>query len=232
MTRDADAFIGEARKASQQKPFSSTPQGNPRPYESLIIIGPSGYGKTSLVDEILTGYRRKGGNVWVVDPARSWTHHPDLCPERCAGAHGHLRRIPWTVRDGGDELDRQLERMETIGPGMLIFDDADLYYKHPTDARMEIIVANRHWQKDVVMIARRPQGIPKDIFQIADSIACFCMRQAYARHYLKDEFNDEGQLVRMIPTEKYKYLYVHRPTNTYAILSTKPRTSVTAADMR
>lgn len=188
-------------------------------YESMIIVGPSGFGKTSLADELQTRYvadaRARGakGNVWICDPAHNWPQHP-----------GRF----WPGMSG---IDDALIKHKTSGPGLLIFDDADLYYRHPTDARLELIVANRHWQKDVMMVARRPQGIHKDVFQNADTIAIFNMRQAYAREYINREMEDET-ISRQIPTERFRYLLIHRPSDTKAVFSTQQRTTVTASDIR
>jgi hypothetical protein len=192
-----------------RKPFSESRAT----YETVIVLGPSGYGKSSYVDETQEKYRARGGRVWVIDPASNWLHHP-----------GRVWR-------GLENLDKDLRKLQTVGPGLIVFDDADLYFRHPTGARLEIIVANRHWQKDVMVVSRRPQGIHKDLFMIADSLVLFCQRQAYARAYLAKEL-DDATLVRKIPSEKFRYLFVHRPTNTHAIQSTTPRKVVTASDRK
>lgn len=182
-------------------------------YETVIVLGPSGYGKSSYVDETQEKYSARGGKVWVVDPASNWLHHPG--------------RV-WT---GLENLDSELAKLQRAGPGLIVFDDADLYFRHPTGARLEIIVANRHWQKDVMVVSRRPQGIHKDLFMIADSLVLFCQRQAYARQYLAKEL-DSAALVKKIPKEKFHYLFIHRPTDSYAVQQTKPRAVITASDRK
>lgn len=194
--------------------FAAKPQGEPRPYETMIILGPSGFGKSALADELSESYRAAGGREWVIDPMGNWPGHP-----------GQFRYT--NARD----LDEHLHRLKSAGPGRIIFDDADLYYRHPTDARMEIVVGNRHMQKDVILIARRPQGLHKDFFQIASSMALFHMRQQYAREYIENEFEVPG-ITRKIPREKFRYLYVHRETGAMKVYATRPRATITASDLR
>lgn len=182
-------------------------------YETVIALGPSGYGKSSYVDETQEKYAARGGKVWVIDPAANWLHHPGR------------------IWNGLDTLDEDLAKLKTMGPGLIVFDDADLYYRYPTGARLEFVVANRHWQKDLMIVSRRPQGIHKDLFMVADTLVLFCQRQAYARQYLAKEL-DDAALVRKIPQERFHYLIVHRPSETHALAQTKPRKVVTASDRK
>lgn len=194
-------------------------------YESMVVVGPSGYGKSSLLDEVGERYVKEGqGKVWCVDPVGNWTG------------------VKWVTRIWGPgtpagmdfrRLDQELLKLFTAGPGMILNDDADFYYRHPTDTRMQLVIGNRHAQKDMIYVARRPQGLHKDIFQIADTLAIFCQRQVYARQYIADELSGdfEGQqIVRAIPKDKFQYLLVHRPTATMKVMTTKQRVVKTASD--
>lgn len=194
-------------------------------YESMAVVGPSGYGKTSALDEIIERYAKEGqGKVWAIDPTGAWIGHRSVIriwgPKTQAGMSFSM-------------LDSAIVRLMTAGPGMLLCDDADFYYRHPTDVRMQLVIGNRSAQKDMVYVARRPQGLHKDIFQICETLLLFCQRQAYARKYLADELSsdfEKRQIIRMIPREKFQYLHVHRPTATAQVKVTKQRKLIVSSD--
>jgi GTPase SAR1 family protein len=200
-----------AQAAPQSFASEKPAQGSHATYDTIIIMGPSGFGKTALADELLTGYEKRGGMTWIVDPFNNWPHHP---------------RRWW---GGKAALDAWLDKMARSGPGMIAFDDADLYMRFPTATRLDFVVGNRHLQKHQLFITRRPQGIHKDIFQIASALAVFHQRQQYARDYLNKEIDDKFS--RRIPREKFQYLYHHVDTSLEAVYSTKPRAVVTASDI-
>lgn len=170
-----------------------------RPYEMMAIIGPPAYGKTSLTDELAERYRKEGGRVWICDPSNNWRHARSRWPSPGA----------FWPENGLAGLDDALWTLRSVGPGLLILDDADYYMRFPTNARLELMTSFRHWQKDVLIVTRRPQGIPKDAIANADALALFAQREVYSRDYIGKQLGNR-KIAAMIPTERYRYLYVRQ----------------------
>lgn len=190
-------------------------------YEMLVMFGPPAHGKSSLADEIVRAYEKAGGKVWICDPSNAWPRHRG-------------RFWPQTGPKAGDfliGLDDMLWQLRNAGPGLLVLDDADRYMKHPTRAREDLIVSFRHWQKDVLIISRRPQGIPKDCIQNADALAVFATREVYARRYIGEQFGNRS-ISKQIPKVKFQYLYVRQDAEELqaVVLQTKPREGATRSD--
>jgi hypothetical protein len=209
-------------------PGAQTPQNQyaarDRQYETIVVVGPSGYGKSSFTDEIRANYRKQNPSwgIWIIDPVGNWPRH----------IYNNPRGEGFAFWPGvGKQLDIELAKLKTSGPGLIIGDDADFYMRHPTDARLEIIIGNRHWQKDMIWVARRPQGLPKDLFQVATALAIFHQQQQYAREYIATEL-EEPRISREIPREKFKYLYVHRESGGRKVYATQKRATVTISDIQ
>jgi hypothetical protein len=173
-----------------------------RHFQMGVILGPPAHGKTSLTDEMDEAYRRKGGRVIIVDPSNNWPG-----------------RGVWPGMAG---LDKYLDTLRTSGPALLILDDADRYMRFPTNARLELMTSFRHWQKDVILVSRRPQGIPKDAIANADWLAVFAVREVYARRYIAEQIG-RREVMKALPTERYQYLYFHQETGAFKVFSTKAR---------
>lgn len=207
---------------SKAKAGASSPTAPTRDYEMLVVLGPPAHGKTSLVDEVALAYAQRGGKVWVVDPNLAWAGVPHVTP---VWPKGGIRGA-----DGKGNLDELIAAFETNGPGMLVLDDADKYARHATEVIDDLMTSFRHWKKDVVVVARRPQGIPKDAIANASSLAIFSTREVYARRYIGEQVGDP-KITKLIPTVPYQYLY-YRQDGSFAheIRKTKARAVVTKSD--
>ncbi len=183
-----------------------------RDFQMGVILGPPAHGKTSLTDEIDEHYRSRGGRSIIVDPSNNWPG-----------------RGVWPGMKG---LDRYLDSLRTSGPALLILDDADRYMRFPTNARLELMTSFRHWQKDVLLVSRRPQGIPKDAIANADWLAIFAVREVYARRYIAEQIG-RREVMKAIPQERYQYLYWHQESGAFKVYGTKARkTDNTRADAK
>jgi len=152
-------------------------------------MGKSGYGKTSLVESLVVPYARAGGKVWAVDPNGAWE-----------GVEG-VR----TVRAKDGDWESVLAALEKTPPGLVVFDDADLYLPYAPRFALVWMTSHRHLRKHVVLIARRPQNMT-NILGNADWFALFHMREENARQKWGAMLGKE--VADMIPIEKYRYLYV------------------------
>lgn len=208
-----------------QKPKTKAPKGNANPtaerdeFEMLTVVGPPAHGKTSLTDEIAADYAKKGGKVWVVDPNLAWAGVSYVKP---VWPRGGIRGA-----EGKASLDDLIAAFENNGPGMLILDDADKYARHATEVLDDLMTSFRHWQKDVVIVARRPQGIPKDAIANSNALAIFATREVHARRYIAEQIGD-SKILKLIPTVPHEYLY-YRQDGSFAheVRKTKARVVVT-----
>lgn len=193
---------------------SANPGEHRREYEMLVVLGPPAFGKTSLVDEQAFKYAARGGRVWVVDPNDAWKGVPYV-------------RAVWPKdgiygEDGKGNLNEMILWFETCGPGMLILDDADKYCRHATEAIDDLMTSFRHWQKDVIVVSRRPAGIPKDAIANANALALFHVREVNSKRYLTEQLSSE--VVAKIPKEPHAYLYVRQDAYlTNEVFETLPR---------
>lgn len=187
-------------------------------YEMGVMMGPTGCGKTTGAELVALDYHRAGGKVWAVDPSRAWRGVRGVTPV-------------WPA-NGLPGLDKLLVEMQSWGPGLVIFDDADKYMRRPTQVRDDWMTSFRHYQKDLILISRRPQGIPKDAISNARWFALYAgsMTEPGARAYMREAI--DVKLVKQTPTEEWHYLYLYRVGAVWSseVRKTTPRTVVTRSD--
>lgn len=205
-------------KAAKREPIPSSPmapRGRPT-YEMGLLMGPTGCGKSTGANEIADAYAKMGGRVWAVDPSRAWQGVKGVAP----------------VWPGLTGLDRMLTEMQQWPPGLVIFDDADKYMRRPTQIRDDWMTSFRHYQKDIVLITRRPQGIPKDSISNAKWMMLYAgsMTEPGARGYMRETL--DAKTIKQVPTQEWHYLYLYRQGAmwTSEVRRTQPRRVVTVSD--
>ncbi len=183
-------------------------------YYTGLLFGPNGCGKTTFAEQIAFYYARGTnvrGKVWAVDPNGAWEDSP-----------GVKSIFP---KEGNEGIDLMLEDSLRWGPGLMIFDDADSYIRHSTQIQTNYMTRNRHFRKDQLVIARRPQGIPKDAIASARFIALFAgsLTEVHAHDYFAGMFPEE--VLSAAPTAEYSYLLITREGARwkYEKRMTKPR---------
>lgn len=208
----------QAPKSIPKGAIPSTPMA-PRgraTYEMGLMMGPTGCGKSTGANEIADSYYQAGGKVWAIDPSRAWQ-----------GVRGVTPLWP-----GLRGLDTLLVEMQEWGPGLVIFDDADKYMRRPTQVRDDWMTSFRHYRKDVVLISRRPQGIPKDSISNAKWMALYAgsMTEPGARAYMREAL--DAKMMKQVPTQEWHYLYLYRVGAVWSaeVKQTKPRAVVTRSD--
>lgn len=198
-------------------------------YETGMLFGPTGCGKTSTAHEIADAYARQGGRCWAIDPSRAWRGVRGV-----VSVWPGLRRLDDEL--GGDDPETGAVTGLAAEPaGLVIFDDADRYLRRPSQVRDDWMVSFRHFQKDLLIISRRPQGVPKDAVSNATWIALFAgsTTDPYARAYLRETFDAQSkEVLRQVPTEPYQYLYCYRVGGVWSLerRQTRARPVVTASD--
>lgn len=187
-------------------------------YYTGLLFGPNGCGKTTVAEVIARYYHRLGGNVWAIDPNGAWTQTPGV-------------KSLWP-QDGIKGIDDMLIDSQRWKAGLMIFDDADRYLRHPSQVRDDYMTSNRHFRKDVLVISRRPQGIPKDAITSARFVMLFpgSLTEVYAREYFEGVYPEE--VINAVPKREYHYLLIQREGATwkYERRKTAPRTVTTASD--
>ncbi len=187
-------------------------------YYTGLLFGPNGCGKTTFAEQIAHYYVRLGGRAWAIDPNGAW--------EKSDGV-----KSLWPP-DGIAGIDALLQDSATWKPGLVILDDADRYFRHPSQIRDDYLTSNRHMRKDLLMLSRRPQGIPKDAISNARFVALFpgSLTEVYAHKYFSDVFPDE--ILSAVPTKEYSYLLIIREGARwqYERRQTKPRGIKTSSD--
>lgn len=192
-------------------------------YYTGLIFGPNGCGKTTIAEKIALFYARGtnvDGNVWAIDPNGAWEgsdYVKSLWPE-----------------DGIPGVDEMLIDSRRWKPGLIIFDDADQYMSHSTQIKTNYLQANRHNKKDMLVLARRPQGIPKDAIAIARFVILFAgsLMEVYAREYFEGIYPQE--IIDAVPRTEYHYLLIRRQGGqfSYERRKTTPRKVKLASDKR
>lgn len=198
----------------------ASPKGRPT-YEMGLVMGPTGCGKSTFANEVSDAYSSQGGRVWAVDPSDAWR-----------GAKGVTPLWPQNGLVGLDRMLRETGPERRLPPGLMIFDDADKYMRHPTQVRDDWMTSFRHYRKDVILITRRPQGIPKDSISNATWMALFAgsMTEPGARAYMRETL--DAKIVQQVPQEPYAYLYLYRTGALWSleVRAVQPRKLRTIAD--
>lgn len=183
-------------------------------YRMVTILGAQASGKTSLVDEWINTYP---GRVLMIDPNAQWGDDP---------------RAVWP--GVGSALRDYIESLKGEFSGLIVLDDADRYLSaHTSEGSVwrDLFTSNRHWRVDILVIARRPQGIPKDLIAGSSHLALFRIREPYARKYLGDVI-DIPDLAKKIPRQPFKYLWVDVDAGKASLKATKKRAIIVGADVR
>ncbi len=111
-------------------------------------------------------------------------------------------------------------------------DDADKYMRRPSQVRDDWMTSFRHYRKDLVLITRRPQGIPKDSISNAKWMALYAgsMTEPGARNYMREAL--DAKTIKLVPTQEWNYLYLYREGAlwTHEVRATTPRKVVTRSD--
>lgn len=118
------------------------------------ILGAPGAGKTSLLRDLVAHAIARGTRIVALDPQRQIP----------GGEWPGLEHVAtWT----GDLLELQRDAIRAHDPdrpGMLVLDDGDLYIgKHGGGPLREIWIANRHYDLDALVTARRAQSLPLEL---------------------------------------------------------------------
>ena len=235
MNRDEVAkLVAKRAPKTQAKGHASESTGDPktdndpkaeREYEMGIVLGPPAFGKTSFVDMLARYYASQGGKVFVVDPNDAWRGVPYVTPVWVP------KSLPRGERKSA--LDDIIASFEESGPAMLVLDDADKYSRRATEVIEDLMTSFRHWEKDVVVVSRRPQGMSKDAIANASWFAFFSCREVYARRYVAELFGPGNPIIREIPDEPHAFLYVRNDADkTRALYQTEPRAVVTKSTRR
>lgn len=192
-------------------------------YYTGVLLGPSGVGKTTLAEQIAFYYLRLGGRAWAIDPNGAWEDSPEI--------NGRRVKSLWP-KDGDEGVDALLIESEKWPAGLMIGDDADRYARYVTQIMRVYMTSNRHMKKDQMWLARRPQGIPKDLFGTMRFICLFAgsLMEPGAHKYLSDTFPDE--ILDRVPTKPFHYLQLVRDGGrwTHEVRKTTKRSIQTKSD--
>jgi energy-coupling factor transporter ATP-binding protein EcfA2 len=187
-------------------------------YYTGLLFGPNGCGKTTLAEQIAHTYVRLDGRAWAIDPNGAWEKSPGV-------------KSLWPA-EGIAGIDELLQDSATWKPGLVILDDADRYFRHPSQIRDDYLTSNRHMRKDLLVISRRPQGIPKDAISNARFVALFpgSLTEVHAHKYFSGVFPEE--ILAAVPTKEFHYLLIIREGARWRFsrLRTAPRKLSTKSD--
>lgn len=177
--------------------------------KTVVILGAPASGKTTLIDKWIKDYRDAGGQVKILDPSAQF------------GSAGE-----WPSE--GPEA--YLEGLKGNFSGLLVLDDADRYLSaSPKGIWRDLFTSFRHWGVNLLVVARRPQGVPKDVIASADELVLFRMSEVHARNYLSKLLGFD--VADEIPRDRFKYIKIS-PFDPDVIEhgTTKPRAIKTKAD--
>jgi len=205
-----------------------------RPFRTVVLLGSPAMGKTSLADRWIEEWRkeRQGrGVLAILDPATQFAH---FGPEVATWPGLRDPRDDRSPEERAEGWIKALKRarvgVDDSPPCLVVLDDADTYLSggQPRGIWRDFFMTFRHWRCDVLIIARRPQEIPKAVFQNASTVALFASTEPGAREYLTQWLG--APVTRQIPSEPHKAVVVDVLSKQTTAIATTRRTVVVAAD--
>lgn len=156
-----------------------------------VIVGRRGSGKSTLAKAIIPAFSR----VLIVDPNHEYEGkifdslgalYTDL---RGGGRFRAIYRPPLGVagKEELDAVDCVAQIAWSVGRCLLVIDEADRYTRMGKDTLPFIhalIHQGRHRGVGLLGIARRPEGLPKDLIGNARYLYAFHLSEPYSRAYL------------------------------------------------
>ena len=172
--------------------------------------------------------RQGRGQLAILDPAAQFPHLGGVWPGRTDPNDDRSpeeRAEQWLKA-----LKRSRVGKDDAPPCLVVLDDADTYLSggQPRGVWRDFFMTFRHWRCDVIAIARRPQELPKALFQNASTCACFLSTEPYSAEYLRAWIGPAN--TRQIPTVEFSAWVVDVRSKEGHLLKTKQRAIMTAAD--
>jgi hypothetical protein len=166
-----------------------------RDRSTIIALGGTGTGKTLLTRLLITAwldsFKRefpawKGRYpIFIADPncgfPAPYGEFPDEAHEDTTAMFPWIREIT-----GHGHGPSRSSRVTSAG-GLLVLDDADTYIQNTNAINpwRPLWTKNRHLRLDIIVSAHRPQGIPKEMFAVANLVYCFQMEEPNAVSWLE-----------------------------------------------
>ena len=156
-----------------------------------VVLGRRGSGKTTLVKSRLDLFPR----VLICDPNHEYEGR---APDGLSGLYQLARserkfrlvfRPPLGVAEAEEleAVDCLAEIAYRTGNLLLVVEEADRYTKHGKDTLPYLrllIDQGRHNEIGVVMVARRPSRLPKDVIENASALYLFHIHEPHSQRYL------------------------------------------------
>ena len=154
--------------------------------KTAVVLGAPGSGKTTLVEQWIGDYMRRGGDVMILDPSAQF---------------GDLGVWP---EEGPEAF---IINLKGNFHGLLVLDDADRYLSAtPRGIWRDLFTSFRHWGVNLLVVSRRTQGIPKDVIASADDVIIFRLSEPHARKYLRGLVGEKA--TEAIPSKRYEFVKV------------------------
>lgn len=154
----------------------------------ILILGSQGCGKTSVAKALYGRAMSRRERVHILD------------------RNGNLGGS-WPANDDVDDwLAQRLAASGERRPTFLVLDDADDYLEHPLPKRSpfkSLFLRNRHLQMDVIVTARRAQGLPGQLLSSVDYLYVFALSSADTRGRKRILEIAPGL---QFPAEKYRFV--------------------------